>query len=385
MIIITFLFIWNFFIIAGLELTPEQKASLPGPEFAFILPGINPILPLEYIWYIVIAFVVAIVVHEFSHGILTFVSKLKVKSMGIVLFLIFPIGAFVEPDEEQIKKTTIKKRMRIFAVGPLSNFVVTFVALLLFSFVFLSAIQPIDGAEVFYTFDDTPAADINIPAGARIISFNETDIKNLEDFSNSMDLISPNQTVNVTYFVKGNKVDTQVTLMSKYEFYSNLTDEQVNTSFMNESWLGVGFTPRQYYTSALKNPFTFDFPNGFLEIFILPFIGYIEGYNPIASPFKENYEITGPLAVIPEGVFWTIVNALYWIFWLNILVGLFNTLPIGPFDGGHLFVDGIKSFIQRIKKDITEEMRDKIANNISLFVSLIVLFLVIFPFFIKYI
>ena len=42
-------FIWNFIFLLGI--TPEQKAALPGPEFVLALPGINPILPMEYFFY----------------------------------------------------------------------------------------------------------------------------------------------------------------------------------------------------------------------------------------------------------------------------------------------------------------------------------------------
>ena len=52
MILFVILFIWNFIILLGLS--PEQRASIPGPEFALVLPGINPILPIEYLIYILI-------------------------------------------------------------------------------------------------------------------------------------------------------------------------------------------------------------------------------------------------------------------------------------------------------------------------------------------
>ena len=96
MIIMVFVLIWQAWAVLGF--TPAQRQAMPGFEVALILPGINPILPLEYLGYILVALIVAIIAHEFSHGILTFVGNLKVKSLG-VLYLIVPIGAFCEPDE----------------------------------------------------------------------------------------------------------------------------------------------------------------------------------------------------------------------------------------------------------------------------------------------
>ena len=121
MILMVIVLIWQAWAVIGF--TPAQKQAMPGFEIALILPGINPILPLEFIGYILVALIVAIIAHEFSHGILTFVGNLKVKSLGI-LYLIVPVGAFCEPDEEELKKAGTGKRMRVYAVGPLSNFVV---------------------------------------------------------------------------------------------------------------------------------------------------------------------------------------------------------------------------------------------------------------------
>ena len=384
MIFMVTLFIWQTWMLFGLNLTAEQKANLPGPEVALILPGINPILPLEYLGFIILALAIAIVVHEFSHGILTFVGKLKVKSLGI-LYLILPIGAFCEPDEEELKKTETAKRMRIYAAGPLSNFVVAFIFLLIFSFVFMSAVQPIEGADILYVYDDTPAKEIGLSMGAVITSINDTEIKNIDNFRDAIDNTMPNQTVNITYVFNGDIVNKQVKFISLYDFYNGITDEEINESFKNISFLGIGFNAYSGgYIQSLKNPITYDFPNGFIRLYALPIVGYIDGYNPIASPFTDSYKITGPFSAIPSNVFWMITTALYWIFWLNLLVGLFNVLPMVPLDGGFLFNDALRSFVKKVKKDISDEMRDKIVKNVSLVISLAILFLVIFPFFIKY-
>ena len=135
--------------------------------------------------------------------------------------------------------------------------------------------------------------------------------------------------------------------------------------------------------SILKNPFE-KFPDSFLIFYIIPFTGYLQGYNPIVSPFTNSYMLTGPLSVIPNDAFWIIVNALYWIFWLNLAVALFNVLPMVPLDGGYLFNDAVGSFIKRVKKGISDEKLEKAVKNISLALSLFILLLIVFPYLIKY-
>ncbi len=378
MIFMVYVFIDQLWILQGLS--PDIKEVLPGLDMMLVLPGINPLLPLEYIWYIIIALVIAIIAHEFSHGILTFASDLKVKSLGI-LYLIIPIGAFVEPDEEELKKTRASKRMRVFAVGPMANFIVAFVALILLSFVFMTAVQPIEGGDVLHVYDETPAKEIGLTSGSVIISLNNTNANNISNLRALLDKTHPGQTVNISFLKEGKIINKNVTLASYYDY-----TELKNESYKNTSFLGIIFNIyKEDFTNSLQNPFTYKFPDGFLNLYSIPFMGYLTGYNPITKPYIYTYQINGPLAFLPIDTFWIFVNILYWIFWLNLAVGLFNALPIGPFDGGLIFRDIIGVSVKKIKKDISDERKEKIVKKISLTISLFVLFLVLFPFIFKYI
>ena len=74
--------------------------------------------------------------------------------------------------------------------------------------------------------------------------------------------------------------------------------------------------------------------------------------------------------------FWVIYNILYWVFWVNILLGIFNALPIFPLDGGWLF----KDFCTVVaKKFVDEDKADKIAGRITSGVSALTIALIIAP------
>ena len=373
MVLIVALLIFNAWTVLGF--TPEQIESLPGIEFGLVLPGINPILPLEYVVYIVLALIIAVISHEFSHGILTFASKLKVKSLG-VLYLIIPLGAFCEPDEEQLRKTKVSNRMRVFAAGPTANFAVVLITLLLFSFVFMSAVNFAEGVDIMYVGEDTPAEEIGLSTGMVLTNINNTRIINISDFSSALGNTNAGQKINISYVKQEKTYTKNVILADKYNFTKNV-------SHLGKGYLGVGPNFYRGFLTAIKNPFI-QFPDGFILLYALPILGYFWGYNPIASPFTDSYIITGPLGLIPMDIFWAVVSALYWIFWLNLAVAIFNVLPILPLDGGFLFNDAIGSFIKRFKKNLTEEQREKIVKNISLVTSLMILFIFLFPWLLKY-
>jgi len=375
MIFMVYLLIINTWTVIGF--TPEQQQQLPGIEFGLVIPGLNPILPLEYLVYILIGLIVAVIVHEFSHGILTFAHNLKVKSLGM-LYLIIPLGAFCEPDEEQLKETKTGNRMRVYAAGPMSNFTIAFVVLFLFSSVCMASVQPIEGVHILYVVPESPADDLSLSTGMVITKINNTTVTDVEGFLEIIKNTSAQQTIQLTYYSDGASFDTTVTLADQYEFTNNVSDQ-------NKSFLGIGFNLYvNGFSKALQHPLTYAFPEGLILVYSLPFFSYLAGYNPLVAPFTQGYIISGPLSFIPESVFWPMVNMFYWIFWLNLVVALFNVLPMIPLDGGFLFSDGLRLFVTKIKKNVTEEKREYIVKKISLVISLTILFIVLFPWFIKY-
>ena len=98
--------------------------KVPCPGIAPIIPGVQmPNLPSFLtpplsVWG---AFLIILVVHEFSHGALMKRAKITIKSTGLLLAGLLPIGAFVEPDEKQIKTKPERQQLRVYAIGPASN------------------------------------------------------------------------------------------------------------------------------------------------------------------------------------------------------------------------------------------------------------------------
>ena len=116
--------------ILNLLIFNPETTTLLDPGATPVLPGIN--LPLiEGI----LALAIILIVHEFSHGFLARVAKVKIESAGIALLGFVPVGAFVEPDEKALEKVSNAKHTRTLIAGPVANLytcLITFIILIAF-------------------------------------------------------------------------------------------------------------------------------------------------------------------------------------------------------------------------------------------------------------
>ena len=100
-------------------------------EVGVSVPGYDIFVPIVYAF---IAFAVLLFSHEFAHGVLARVHRIKLKSTGLLTFGIVPVGAFVEPDEKELEKRSSIEKMHVFAAGSFANVLVcAFCVLLMFS------------------------------------------------------------------------------------------------------------------------------------------------------------------------------------------------------------------------------------------------------------
>ena len=104
------------------------------PALALVLPGTGYSQApgaLFFPWYVwVIAIGIMFIPHELSHGVMCRRYKIKVKSVGLMLLAVLP-GAFVEPDENQLKKSKLSTRLRIYSVGSFVNIITALIFLVI--------------------------------------------------------------------------------------------------------------------------------------------------------------------------------------------------------------------------------------------------------------
>tara|TARA_Y100000310_G_scaffold179357_1_gene179323 strand:- start:1080 stop:2276 length:1197 start_codon:yes stop_codon:yes gene_type:complete len=266
------------------------------PVIAPVLPGVDiPGLPSLGFWHWIIAILIVATIHEFSHGILARVHKVKVNSSGFA-FLGPILAAFVEPDEKEMEKSSKYKQLSVFAAGPWSNILTAFVFLLVSLVVFIpltSSMMEFGGVEINSVNEGGPSFGI-LEKGMVINSINGIEVLNSNDFLGYLKGTGPGDEL-ILGVVDGG--DATVVL-----------GEHPDDS--SRGYMGVVSTTSAALTMEAQ-----------------------EKYGSFWISF----------------IFW-FARLFEWLFLISIGIGLANLLPLGPVDGGRMALTGLSFFIKNEKK-----------------------------------
>ena len=150
------------------SLTSPTANPVQSPQNVLVIPGVNDFLPLSSAPDIIFGLLVGLVVHEGGHGLLCRVEDIDIKSMGVAMLAVIPIGAFVEPDEESREKAGRGAQTRMFAAGVTNNFAITAVAFLLLFGPIAGSIAVAPGVPVGTAYEGSPADAAGLAQGDRI-------------------------------------------------------------------------------------------------------------------------------------------------------------------------------------------------------------------------
>jgi len=408
-----------------------------GVEYALAIPGLNPIIPLLYG---VIGLVVAVAIHEIAHGIQTRANDMDVESTGI-LYAVVPIGAFVEPNNDQIEKCGRKARSSMFAAGIAVNLTVAIVLFLVMSMGMMGTMSSPygDKAAVTNVTSGSPAEHSGIGFSSVILKIDDDNVMTFKDL---MDYeFETGVKYDISYGTKdgpftardvylGAYVSAVVSGSPIYEagitsgnFFITAMDGQDITTFNGFTEMLGEYSPHDtitieyatYSSGTLTaqtpvdvtlgdnngraylgiyysfSGFSFTTPDTVLEAMRNPFhnaesitdaayaaISYIGMPMRGYSPLPAEMMWWYESSVMSDDVFWVVLQTIFWIFWLNLVLAVTNALPAVPFDGGYLFRDGVGAIVDRTHKNSTPERREKIVNGATRIVSYIMLLILMF-------
>ena len=287
------------------------------PAAALLLPGVD--IPGSPVFIPIvsglIALVLLMVVHEFGHGILARVDGVRIKSIGVILAAILP-GAFVELNEEDVEKAKRSVKLRIYAAGSIFNIALAGIALsvvLILSSSFIPyAFQP-DGLTITSITPNGPAEGV-LKEGMIVTNINGYPVNNRTDYT---DLI-----------LDKTKPGDKLTYITDQGTYTITSTGQPNNA-------SITYPGTRSETHLVVKP-----------------------------DVSDNYGETLPWFL------YYLSDVGYWVFALNLVVALFNLLPLKPLDGGIILEEllGYK---------LSEEMVGKIVSSVSVVMVSIVAFLII--------
>ncbi len=369
----------------------DELQPLAGNEI-LIIPGVTPFLPL---WYGIAALIITLVVHEGGHGVLARANNLKVKSLGL-LYAIVPIGAFVEPDEEELVKAPRRHRLRVFAAGATINILLATVLLFVFAGM-VGQTEPVEGIPIIGVSQDSAADLAGIRTGDVIVGLDGRPTLDNAAFSAVIADKVPSQQVVVD--LRGGSTRT-ATLGDRW---NGALDEQAQLRILElpdqADWtaehegiiaycdafvgagnytdggtcsdglqrlpfLGISHYPVETLYATLSQPFGNNGVN--LLVYISMPINEVRD-NPVLSFYLPTFFEE------PFQGFWIIATLVFWTFWINLMVGLTNILPMLPLDGGHIFRDAVSSIVERVKPAMERATRDRVVGRAAGIMSFMIL------------
>jgi membrane-associated protease RseP (regulator of RpoE activity) len=383
MVAMTFLFLWT----AVRALEPGSGLPTLGLQEILVIPGVNPFVPL---WYGLFALAITLIVHEGGHGVLARANGMKLKSLGL-LWLVVPVGAFVEPEDLDLKVAKRWARLRVFGAGPAVNIGMAALALLGFALlVGMLAPKPglwVAGVTQDEDGNDLPAKRAGLVGGDIIVSIDGEAVDGPAGFDGILDGKSPGQVVWITTEA-GRTVG--VTLERAWDAFSAKTQDEIHAwtprgqaicqrqlepdpasarecseRLVERPFLGVHHVaPSQL--AFLAHPFSNLYAFGFL--IQLP-LSEVLAQSPVLSVYLPSF-YDEPFHA---ATFWVVVNLLFWIFWINLMVGVTNILPMLPLDGGHIFREALGGTLQRLAPRMATERRDKVVGGVAAAMSFVIL------------
>ncbi len=306
------IFVAFFFMIVMVYFLLNSLPSLfTAPQASLILPGVDlPGSPVFFpLGYTILALITVMIVHEFGHGILARVEGISIKSIGVLMLAILP-GAFVEPDEEEIKKSKRSSKLRIYAAGSVFNIMLAALALVavigISNFAIPAAFHD-EGVKIDSVVPGSPAVGL-LKEGMVLESVNGVSTSNFTNYQKELSSI---------------KIGETVTLVTDQGVFNIKTEKNPNNS--TRGYIGI--------RSAVN----------------------MEINENVAKIYGEQL----PWA-------WMYLKDLFWwIFLINFAVGTFNLLPFKPLDGGLMLEE-------TLRYKLSDKQIKPIINTISVFLILII-------------
>ena len=365
--------------------SPPQEA-IPATDI-LLIPGVTSYVPF---WWPIIALVIALLIHEYSHGIQARAHGMEVRNFGLLLVGPLPVGAFAEPEHLDMTIAPRREKIRLFAAGPSINILFSYVVLILLTSTATGLVAEHSGVHGVAIVEDSAAHEAGLLPYETITYIDGYEIVDREGFSEAMEQFSAGDMVLLTVLsspVEGEARESRqlnVTLGDRFEVVNEYCEgnssciEMSGSPSPNDPYLGI-------YTSdgnmgILRFSSVVEEYGVFSPFMLLSFPFTFDGHMML--PEERAMLGAGDGAVASalgtEGML-MLFDFLFWLLWINFLLGFANLIPVIPFDGGHIVKDTSHSLLSRLLKGENPLRVEMLANKFSYYTTILVLSIVIIP------
>jgi membrane-associated protease RseP (regulator of RpoE activity) len=336
----------------------EIVSIVKAPPIAPVIPyfpklfGMESFFPPFYFTYFIIAIGIVAIVHEFSHGIMMRVHNIRIKSTGFA-FLGPILGAFVEQDDVQMQKKSIKQQLSVLGAGVFANLITGILFLIILIGLFYVTLSPVGYVFTGYTFKAIYISDVSnlnlIDDDLAEVYVNET---KYYFYKEQMKQIVDGELKPVFDEKEGKRVivfeDSPAFNVKLKGIITEIDGVEIKSQKILLETLGSKQPGDRVEIKTIKNISS----EGEKEIGIYQ----VElGKNPsneslaylgITSDSRKSNFVSLMTPELPSVYYEKKVNGdflifiyylVFWIALINILVALFNMLPLGILDGGRFF------------------------------------------------
>ncbi len=316
-------------------------------------------LPPFYFTYWIIILAVIAIAHEFAHGIFMRRYGIKIKSTGFGFFPFFlPVflAAFVEQDEESMKKSSKFRQMAVLSAGTFANVLIAILFFIVMWIFFSLAFVP-SGV----VFDDYAYSVVSV---AGISAINNISVSNIT-YEKMLEMVneaglSKIQAENRSYVATKKFLEEQINTEQFILLYEDApainegiegTITEINnekTTSLEEFQIELSkYSPgdsitlktktedeaKEYTIELGENPENKDIAYLGIGFMDKGRKGLMGKFINLVSSLKDSNIDYEPK--FKAG--WFIYNLLWWLVLISFTVALINMLPVGIFDGGRFF------------------------------------------------
>lgn len=156
-------------------ITPPSEPGF-AEGFVPLLPGIT--IPLDELPLLLVPIGIAILLHELAHALVARAVGVRVKDAGFILLAFIP-GAFVEPDEGELRGAPTTSRLKVYSAGVAANVILAAVA---FGLLILLAPVLNNGVIILDVEGGSPADLGGLKKGMVVVEVNGVNVRSLDEF-----------------------------------------------------------------------------------------------------------------------------------------------------------------------------------------------------------